>query len=475
MTRSKSSISKKSQITLFIALGIIIIGIFGVMAYLVSDYTQTQQERQIIDSNRQVNQDLPLRGAIASCLEDAAYRGLKMAGKQGGVLYQSQGGSQVDRNQLRLVFGGENNSVHYAIINPSDTPPPPMYPYKDVSYSYTLLKQLFPDSNFFGRVELPKLCSRLGPNRPENPNGYITCPVDSYGFGDTPIQEIIRKYIEQDSLSCLRSVFDRDDLPVDEFIFDFIIGEQDVIISLESSENSTFFDSIDGGVSTIIPVRLKRVYQLMSRVLEKDASDVYFDKGVDYKQLRNCRFGQGTDYCWDEFMQLYVLREVYGFDDVVRIEDRSSLIDGSPFVFQAAVANRPPMLDFIFDEATGINRSVNVHRFVEPGGVLSFDPIGLDPDEDNLTFRYANTYGFELQNSDMYTSGIGCQGVLRTCASVIIGPYDLGYQFTTQVHVEDGSGLFDYQDVGVQVANVIRSQTAPALPPPPPSLPIIPN
>lgn len=83
----------RAQITLFIIIGILIVVAFGIAIYIG---TAMNKRIQTAETTQHVEQIQPIQDYVTSCLDLATKEGLKLIGRQAGVLYNSQGGITPD-------------------------------------------------------------------------------------------------------------------------------------------------------------------------------------------------------------------------------------------------------------------------------------------------------------------------------------------------------------------------------------------
>lgn len=470
---------RRGQISLFIALGLIILGAVGVMLYVISwQLTESQQDTQREVASGRHNADAVER-LVLSCLEEQALKALQLVGEQGGVIYSAQRGSYSEANTLLFNHLGKVTRVRYAIVPNPAMPAPPMYPYNNPTFSLGKIEQQFANFSFWGQAILPALCERSGPNRPDNPNGYLSCPSQTYGL-DKTIQQQLARYVSmhiQDCVDPQLSPFGA--LAPSPPHVEVVLGAADVTFLLD------YPIQIDGaqiGNQTLsVPVRLKRVYELAARMIDAEVKDVRFHKGLDFRNLRDCSSGSRgsgatNDYCWDSSLQVRIMRSIQGEDDILHITDTLSKLDDTPFVFQVAIKNRRPMLDHIY-----LANGEGVDLVGHVGENLTIVPYGYDADEDVVTYTYAlwpetenatflggplcgdpRNVSCTAQDTSVmprrwslsaaYRNVTSCGGVNagQRCASVELGLEDVG-RHQVRVSVMDDTGSDDYQVIDVLV------------------------
>src|SRR3989344_3444288 len=81
--------SRKSQLTIFIILGFVIIFIFSFIIYVKMAVLDNIEEQQPIAASFEISS---FKAFVQNCLDAALIEGLDLAGKQGGRIYDYQGG-----------------------------------------------------------------------------------------------------------------------------------------------------------------------------------------------------------------------------------------------------------------------------------------------------------------------------------------------------------------------------------------------
>jgi len=474
---------------LFIALGLVIFGIAGLSLYFISSQEiakKDQTTKMLVSDSQKITEAKKL---VESCLFELGLDTIRRMGEQGGAVYKTQGGLMEDNDVLRLNYDGKITRVLYGIRNRDDLPGPPHYPYGNLKITLSTLMAKYPTVHFFGKNTLLPLCARHGPNAPDNPNSFFTCPVYSYGYSQLTIQNQIKADIMRRIPGCIEENLEKINAKSKgNRSVEVVFGDDNIM--LYAAYPITINNKIEQqNYSVILPIRLKRIYQLAHKIVESDTFDVNFHKNFDYKELDDCNFGTNTTRCWDNGLRVYVLRNVYGNDDVLRIEDDRSSIKDKPYVFQIAISNRPPMLDYIYRaENNTLGKDIDIVGY--SGKPLKIIPIGYDADEDDLIYNYSlwaetenstyptntgcnnshvsdrlynvssvcgaiNTIGqpHRWTNSSVYKSPTNCgdEFVASRCGEIILNDKDRGIH-EVRVEVRDGSGhLPDYQIVSVLI------------------------
>lgn len=454
----------RSQITLFILLGLVVLIIIALLLVFVMQYASDRNQQNIDQSIRVPSGERFYHAAVESCVDTVVSDYLYRILVQGGVLYMGQGGIFSTQNTIPLYYQGEIVNVSYGIFPPEPLLPAPNYPYGNPSYSVDRLEWLVQSNSsltLFGTNRLPALCDMLGPNRLGNPYRLISCPLWSYGLGERSIQRQLHSVIIQELGSCLVNSFDDQVLP-DALIRNLTIQftEREVVVVTDYYSVDRQYDAIS---IISLPARIARLYQLAHRLIERDIRFVRFDMNTDYRLLSDCMFGEGNSFCWDPDITVNVMKNVVGRVDVVQIQDRGSYVGGNHLTFHFAVPNRPPMLDYIRNIPHAYPHP-DVHIAVQRGNSLVIVPYGYDPDGDVLEYTYEG-WGQDYRvidgeqvavdvgwmNSSLYTDGGECGGIVvdKRCAEFVTDDQDVG-NHTVRVIVSDGIAS-DYQDVRVEV------------------------
>ncbi|MBU0627634.1 MAG: hypothetical protein KKC75_00450 [Nanoarchaeota archaeon] len=350
---------------------------------------------------------------------------------------------------------------------------------------YAHLFALYPLSVGGQRPLLPALCNTFGINRANITYAGQTC--ETYSPVNDSVQEYLNKYISQKLESCINFTFkvvSNYNISSGNLSADVLVGDNDIIVFLNypltlSAKNKPPITKNEE--FNIRPkIRLKLIHEAASHLIGRypgnnvkaDADNIFFNitgddpsdcfNGASPCLVNGISASKLTDYCIDYF-DCNLLDKHYNYSDILVIEDDKSIIDGKPFRFQFAIENRRPALDFI-DESVGadtyynnylksvsggknasqlynkpnqpISTSYNV-IFTTPGSAYLY-PLGLDPDEDELTYTYdyvGTVGGFtQVSNNALIQSGGAGTGdsILR-------------------VNVSDNEGLYDYQDVVIRI------------------------
>jgi len=326
---------------------------------------------------------------------------------------------------------------------------------------------------------LPKLCDPNGTNR-LNASGHNasfyrfgTC---KFGYDENSAQEQLQTYIANALEICVDfSVFENIGYNVT------VINDPDSTVTFSNKyfvANVSYpfkvklgrsMITIDQGFELKKNIRLKQVYEYAQALIEQEYKDIHFNIENDF---RNPFLGWDTKISLVRQVNPCIDCEAGKFDDIFQIVDNESLIRGHPLVFQFAVKNRAPVLDWI-----DFGQRYNV--VVKEGREIVINPFGKDPDENIVFYNYSGW----MEHFNSTFDEIGCSQDYEACvvnpalyvenqnfvvrnwssselyretgrnASYRTSRKDIGLHHTL-VHVVDDQGLEDYQNVSIMVYDV---------------------
>ncbi|MBI5880580.1 hypothetical protein HZB90_00445, partial [archaeon] len=401
----KKRFHRKAQLTLFILIGVFIIGVFAFVWYLNSSLAQGQLQAP----TEKMIADLLKTGAIpyyvGVCLEQEAKQGLTYVGEQGGdIFYDEDGPAPNPTRFLPLSYRVTYGISEPYLFNGTVYPYPPGYP-GGMNVSLQVPKLNFNGWGKFGEVSLRRLCDTHGANNPYifttwgTPTA-ISMPICLNNiYTDTlSTQWQLEKYIQKKVVNCTNwtaileetgyNVTPTSDYPN----ITFRLGLEDVwidaFIPLELKVGGREPVYTIGDFHARLPIRLKRIVELASFMATYDSYVLNFNLSNDYKIFSH----------WDTNIKVTVDTPFKPamWEDVVTIEDSASLLDGQSYVYRFSRQNRYPALDYIHMMTNWSEYDI----IVMEGQKILLTPNPLadeedpakrkmyDPDEDNLTYYY---------------------------------------------------------------------------------------
>ena len=407
--------SRRAQISVFIILGILIIAIFGFMYFITAEVGKIKLETQasrIVDA---ILATTPINYYVTLCLEEATKSALNISGKQGGKIYFSY----FDKN----VFFDSNNVMYYLDYDPHNEtyPEPPAYPCNNHMENFNISPAFcaFLDnrSQFTDLIKtelgtspvfLPMLCresNSLCTYGTDGFTGNITVQgagavgvVAGFDDGTDSIEKQFEDYIANYTRECSKGILNVSQSNLTAFKkFNITSGEINVSVvfgfnGVEVSADYPLVIKIQD-VEPIIrilqfsyfsPVRYKWIYLLARWIAEEELRELDFNITRDWGR---------SPYNLNNFAVF--TNRTGQKDTIVTIKDNDPLhyLRAGPFVFNFAIPNRPPVLDYIpgsyvqQEYASVINRSYDV--YVVENSVIELNPKAHDPDGDEISYNYS--------------------------------------------------------------------------------------
>lgn len=392
------SMNRKSQFTIFVIIGIVFVFIFGFVFVITKKDTEVTLEKQA----DKIMADLVKKGIdeyMSSCLNKVTAYGIMVQGIQGGNLYVSQGGTIPDPL-----------SIEYYPFLLDNTP-------WKVKYG---IEQK--DSNPFGKLVLNPLCDKNGPNavylEDQAQTGH-SCEPQLYNiFTDAKftVQGQLTHYIMDNLGKCANITSYAEGAGHDVVLAEapnisVVLGPRNVVVNMHYPMEIR----IKGGepvkkrrmFSTVIPVRLQRVYTYAYLLLEKDTNKApfnnpFFDltKTVDYTSISY----------FDNSIRVELLKNPFDdglcpscindtnidqtADNVLVVTDLASQLQDTVYKLIIPIKNRRPWLDNVTQYLnTGILYD-NVNKWwivdaLSPGYIeLAINQLGnkryVDPDDNSI-------------------------------------------------------------------------------------------
>ena len=404
--------TKKSQMAIFMILGITIVMLIGLAMYGASNADsghlstkQKQMEELFIGKGKYTTY-------IQSCLDQATKNALYLVGQQGGAIYSDSnfddatpipGGTKaIDYHEtddgLRIYYGltappiptkTENKMLKYPFTNtlPSE---PFLSPDSSVYGDSTPFFENFPNP-------LISLCDYHGPNSLDGEN--IECGTGPYRYDSTlltdhnSVQEYLQYYITQKTDECIKlealpelQGFDieKENIDVKVTMAASTITSK-LSMNLSITDNQTLPKIEISDITIEKNVRLLEMFQILQDIILEDSRNIFYDiKGTDVCGVSS----QGP--CLKANMVIEKEQVSQGDDWIIKITDTESLLDGKEFTYQVVFENRYPALDYITLDNVKLKSQLQDYDAVAVQGMtLILDPYGYDPDED---FHVAEGY-----------------------------------------------------------------------------------
>jgi hypothetical protein len=389
---------RKSQITFFIVLGVIIVFAAYFMFYFSSSTKEDVAETGTEAATKELLRSSSVKTFVTSCLSSALDDGLEIIGRQSGYITKDCKGNvfsssfpdalyRLTIQPQNLSYGSKNSSCslsnNYTVIYliRSNTYYPPAEAYPSVNFTEN------GSAANFGRSALPDLRS-------------------------TPfsIESQLDSYIASRAKDCLNFSGFQQGITAGNVTIGTSINEVDVTAAMNVSiviEGKPFTELSNFKASK--KIRLKNIYDFVNEMISKDNSFLAFNLKDDYRKLSTWKSGFEVDVI-----------EVSNQTDIIVVNDSLSSLFGENYLFVFARQNRPPVISFIKDIPN-----------VQPTPVHY---TALDPDEDNLTVKI-------VWDLPRWPEGPNSPN-----------PYNCpGLSCYANITVTDPAGLYDFQGFRVYV------------------------
>jgi len=372
---------KNAQITVFMIIGIVILLGAGLLVYMAMIQPEKTGEEKVAAQALRQAAVQPVRDYITSCLDIVSSDALEFIGKQGGRLYQSQGGTIPDPvvAQLGTVYlDYDELKLSYSVLPPEGNvgnlffSVSPDYPWPDFPFST--------DSNeseigFFGLASLPPLYRK---------------------HGEGSLQEQMETYVSNNIAKCtdFSDKFPGFEISAGRPGASMIIAENITLLRAEEyvsfvldwpveiKEKDTGAQTVLSNFRTTFPVAFGRIYYTVKGIVDAEVSNISYEPETTANYF------------------ITIDKNVYNKDDVIIYQDKKYNLNARPYEFRVARKNRLPALYRI--DQTEIDKfayCVDAVRFSVDGNTLRASPdledndpfplslFAVDPDNDEVVFR----------------------------------------------------------------------------------------
>lgn len=358
---------KKGQITLFIIIGMLIVVSLGIAIYVAGTVKKELATARTISATE-------IEDTITSCLRQTTEEGLILLGKQGGHIFENQGGLTSDSLQETSITItppiGNVGTFFYST--------PPEYPFP--TYPELGGEQTF--EGYYGINNLPPL----------NPSQ-----------GQTSVKENLEHYINTKLPQCTNfAQFDLYTITAEEPSVNLVYAqnieqlekEQALIAELnwkikaqDLDKNTADFEKF----TTRIPARLGTTYYAAKQYADADVTDITYEPTTKLPFVVETKTtNKGSD---------------------ITITDTTSTVQGIPYSFTIKRQNRAPALwlienvDTIYVPPSGSTTlRINGNQLSAEQPCEKFTTIQLkanDPDNDTTTFSINDAQYIEISANDI--------------------------------------------------------------------------
>lgn len=360
---------KKSQISMVIVLGLVLVIVVFLLFGLRSAVDQRVIDRALEDS-------VPIANAFEKhfrqCVNYHLDVTLDQIFQQGGVIYMDQGGP-FRRSQIISTIINGLTVTHGVISATSYSVPKSFSPINNqINSLYDFSTGLFFQDFIvnqppFGQVKLPKLCNRNGPNPSNVTNTSRSCVGMLYNFLGNDVESVqsqLNHLLSSKVIQCL------EDAPITQRYtlnqtgdggVSVIFGDEDITldINLTVSYQENNVEYFFNGLNYSFPYRVKRLYSLGYLMASFDIRNIFFDidNRTKVQFLPPCTY-TGSTPCLDNLIDIDIQRinDTSGKYSIVTLRDRGTKLENLwrsrnnnylELVF--IIENRRPYLEYIAD------------------------------------------------------------------------------------------------------------------------------
>lgn len=296
---------KKAQISFFVIMGILVLFAIGILFYFKGAITEIAEQMPL---------DIqPVVSHVDHCLDKTATDALELVGKQGGAIYESQGGLTIDLTNPDMYIDFQGYKVYMGIIPSLNEARGCEYPRSYYPYRNELCGGDEEWITIIGEKKLPELDS-----------------------GAHSIKNQLESYINNNLKSCTDfSAFQNFVIEAGNVSSSVFIAGNDVAffvyfpISITTQTTKGYVDEF----TIKKDVRLRKVHNFTRDIINKDIADA-----------RYIKHGQSAE---EGTITAKVYLNIESNHNLVWVEDSSSILKNEPYKFWFGVKNRKPVLGCI--------------------------------------------------------------------------------------------------------------------------------
>jgi hypothetical protein len=512
MFKKKNILQNKSQITIFILLGLVLFIIFGFLFYVASNLSESKLAQQRENTKKEFLTTTPIKYYITSCLDESTEESLKLIGEQGGYIYNFQG-SLIDWHVPYFTYNASNTLYHISyLIHRSNTTAdapnaltsqPKLYPCLNPLYlpSQTICSNTFPYSPYIccnalicPSDPLCTYCKYYGTTCHKIYDHTLSQPGSSYYFDfgsikhpknqlkldllksnisvatlnyycgnenlksdnwhnnlecNYSIQRQLEHYISKETKKCVNlSLFKGYNLTEGTLNTNITFGLNDILVSLEYP--ITIKQKNKPTVETILYFSLPPKKVRLLKIYEDTI------KKLIKEEIKYITFNLKEEI--ENIDPNFIVTKLKPSSNatIIIINDALSKLGTKPFTFQFAIENRGPALNYVssaYGYADGTSCTVSGQDYdvcVKVNDTIVLKPKGHDPDNGFLTYAYSSWKSFNFMTSNLYLNGDASTcNESRRCATYKTNDADTGPHDIT-ITVDDGQ-YTDWQKVKIYV------------------------
>ncbi|MCA9477617.1 MAG: hypothetical protein KC535_00535 [Nanoarchaeota archaeon] len=444
---------KRGQITLMVIIGVILLFTVSSLLYVSRISYSDRLQAQAAESVNEFIESHSLNQYVTSCVQRVGTQGLRLLGKQGGVLYDYQGGLTpttgdffLGEDYFSYFDGQETYNVSYAIKPVSQN-------YCLSYYPQNILTEVQIENNEGWQYPVPELfftqfqtrfqsfsehgCLKLDGSKYLEKSGYLgyanfpflCTPESAADYRSTLFGDVTCDYyhqgpanvdpsIEPPSIEEQLEAFIKTNMPD---CFDPSIYEEQgdqITVDIEHSNVSVYFLNPKGIlINSQFPfeVALKGEKPIIEFVDFQQKINLNFLDTYNYlhdlfsKVMRDPFFHFQEDYkTLDSYKPSFEINLIKGsceegcspyhfkLDDILSITDTNTDLSGEPYTFFVALKQEKPALDYINNPDQNYRFTpedetdpVKINFLFYEGETMNIPVQAVDPNDDQLTFSFS--------------------------------------------------------------------------------------
>ena len=493
---------RRAQISVFIIIGILIIAIFGFMFFITSEVGKIKLETQankIVDS---ILAATPINYYVTLCLEEATKSALNISAVQGGRINLTGQQTLVDTNGNNISYYLVNHPA-LTCITPSGSEPcnplPDAYPctffmgdnYDSYPAYCAFLNNLTKFHHLLnttlGTTNAPMLCKNSScPQMSFNVwvQGWNRTNINPVFFQsaleNSSIQKDVETFITNATASCSQGIlnisasnftalaFRKFNITVGNIsvstIFGFngveVYADYPLLIKIQDLEPVIRILKF----SYFSQVRYSYIYLLARWIAEQESRELDFSIARDW--ANKDRYRQPNDFVLPGFSVATKRAERYNNATIVTITDTDNLhyLRSGPIVFNFAIENRPPVLDYMQEYVEGTYDDVLARDYdicVAEGDVVEINPKAYDPDDNELNYSYSGwKQTSDAYFNESYLANGACRQTPEDCVIQILNKEPYNWTHSQKYHDEFPSASYktNHSDIGTHTVTVCAYQ-----------------
>ena len=405
----------RGQVTLFLLIGAIVLIVFGFLYFSLNGIAKSEIDKQTEEITTNILKTKALRNYVTLCLDRTAKQGVDTLTRQGGYV-----------TDLTNPIKFQGNNISHSITERLDLTEngplflPPKYPFEGYPKKNEDLNKVW----YYGKNLLPELCDINGANAPNTDFGRFC--GNSYSLKNS-MQQQLQNYVQDNIPDCVNfSIFEREfkyNISSEDPEVDMTIAEDKLIFNLKYpitfyvkgfKPKTNFLD-----FQTSEKIRLKKVYDFVSWLIEEDTTKLGFDINQDINKSPYYFYG------------LEMLKTKVGNKDLFIVKDVQSIVKNKPLTFNILRSNRYPVLQIVSDKNILKGGSFDTNK------LEAFDP----DEEDNFKFSFilngnkiSDLSNIQNVGSNNLTISVNDSGGLMDFQSIKLNVYDSSFISTSIVY-----------------------------------------